>query len=77
MSVGLLTPADAAVVWRGPMVMSAIQRLLLGTAWPSLHTLILDLPPGTGDVPLSISQLIYTTGSYECDTLIFIARFIN
>ena len=62
MSIGFLVPEDAAVVWRGPMVMSAIQRLLLNTAWPPLDTLVLDLPPGTGDVPLSISQLVNVKG---------------
>jgi len=62
MSIGFLVPEDSPMVWRGPMVMSAVQKLLLTTAWQSLHTLVVDLPPGTGDIPLSISQLIHVSG---------------
>ena len=65
MSVGFLVPASSAMVWRGPMVMSAIKQLLLTTAWPALHTLVLDLPPGTGDVPLSIVQQVQVTGGAD------------
>ncbi|KAA0188350.1 hypothetical protein HAZT_HAZT002822 [Hyalella azteca] len=68
MSVGLMVPADAAVVWRGPMVMSAVQQLLLRTAWPPLHTLLLDLPPGTGDVALSVAQLVHVAGAVLVST---------
>lgn len=63
MSVGFLVGREGAVVWRGPMVMSGVQQLLLNTAWPPLHTLLLDLPPGTGDVALSIAQLVHVTGA--------------
>lgn len=62
MSMGFLVEEKAAVVWRGPMVMSAVQRLLLRTAWGKLKYLVLDMPPGTGDTQLSISQLISVTG---------------
>ncbi|KAF2360898.1 Mrp/NBP35 ATP-binding protein [Trinorchestia longiramus] len=68
MSVGLMVPADGAMIWRGPMVMSAVQQLLLRTAWPSLHTLLLDLPPGTGDVALSVAQLVQVTGAVLVST---------
>ncbi|KAB7494483.1 Iron-sulfur protein NUBPL [Armadillidium nasatum] len=56
------------VVWRGPMVMSAVQRLLLRTSWGALDYLILDLPPGTGDTQLSISQLIEVNGAVIVST---------
>lgn len=65
MSMGFLVEEKAAVVWRGPMVMSAVQRLLLRTAWGKLKYLVLDMPPGTGDTQLSISQLISVTGENE------------
>lgn len=65
MSMGFLVEEKAAVVWRGPMVMSAVQRLLLRTAWGKLKYLVLDMPPGTGDTQLSISQLISVTGEME------------
>uniref|UniRef100_A0A2P2HYH0 Iron-sulfur protein NUBPL-like n=2 Tax=Hirondellea gigas TaxID=1518452 RepID=A0A2P2HYH0_9CRUS len=69
MSVGFLIPGEAAaMVWRGPMVMSAVQRLILTTAWPELHTLVLDLPPGTGDVALSTVQLLHVTGAVLVST---------
>lgn len=60
--MGFLVEDKDAMVWRGPMVMSAVQRLLLRTAWGQLKYLILDLPPGTGDTQLSISQLIQVDG---------------
>ncbi|XP_069938456.1 iron-sulfur cluster transfer protein NUBPL isoform X1 [Cherax quadricarinatus] len=62
MSMGFLIEEKAAVVWRGPMVMSAVQRLLLRTAWGKLKYLVLDMPPGTGDTQLSLSQLVAVTG---------------
>lgn len=68
MSMGFLVEEKAAVVWRGPMVMSAVQRLLLRTAWGKLKYLVLDMPPGTGDTQLSISQLISVTGAVIVST---------
>lgn len=68
MSMGFLVEEKAAVVWRGPMVMSAVQRLLLRTAWGHLKYLVLDLPPGTGDTQLSISQLVAVTGAVIVST---------
>ncbi|RXG54521.1 Iron-sulfur protein NUBPL [Armadillidium vulgare] len=68
MSMGFLVDEKDPVVWRGPMVMSAVQRLLLRTSWGALDYLILDLPPGTGDTQLSISQLIEVNGAVIVST---------
>ncbi|CAL4073834.1 unnamed protein product, partial [Meganyctiphanes norvegica] len=68
MSMGFLVSEGSAMVWRGPMVMSAVQRLLLKTSWGNLRYLILDLPPGTGDTQLSLSQLIEVTGAVIVST---------
>ncbi|XP_017081393.1 iron-sulfur protein NUBPL [Drosophila eugracilis] len=56
LSMGMITPVDGAVIWRGPLVMSAIQRLLKGAEWGLLDVLVIDTPPGTGDVHLSVFQ---------------------
>ncbi|WYZ35674.1 hypothetical protein EsH8_X_000321 [Colletotrichum jinshuiense] len=63
MSMGYLVPEDDAVVWRGPMVMKAIQQLLHEVDWGGLDILVLDLPPGTGDTQLTITQQIILDGS--------------
>jgi ATP-binding protein involved in chromosome partitioning len=63
MSMGFLVPAGEAVVWRGPMLHKAIQQFLGGTAWDDLDYLIVDMPPGTGDVALSLSQSVPLTGA--------------
>lgn len=60
--MGLLMNAGNPVVWRGPLVMSAVQRLLRGAAWGPLDILIIDTPPGTGDVHLSLAQNIPISG---------------
>lgn len=62
MSIGFLVEPDQAMVWRGPMLHSAITQLLRDVNWGELDYLILDLPPGTGDVPLSLSQLVRAAG---------------
>ena len=62
-SMGYLIDSDAPMVWRGPMVSKALQQLIFETAWDSLDYLILDLPPGTGDVQLTIAQRIPVTGT--------------
>ncbi|CRK90798.1 CLUMA_CG004488, isoform A [Clunio marinus] len=62
LSMGLLMEDSSAVVWRGPLVMSALQRLLKGAAWGPLDILIVDTPPGTGDVHLSLSQNVPLSG---------------
>ncbi|MDP4032466.1 MAG: Mrp/NBP35 family ATP-binding protein [Pseudorhodobacter sp.] len=56
MSLGLLTQEDEAVVWRGPMLMGALQQMLFQVQWGALDVLIVDLPPGTGDVPMTLAQ---------------------
>ncbi|MEX2139755.1 MAG: Mrp/NBP35 family ATP-binding protein [Pirellulales bacterium] len=63
MSMAFLVPAAEAVVWRGPMLHKAVQQFLGGTAWDNLDYLIVDMPPGTGDVALSLSQSVPLTGA--------------
>ncbi|KAK6086714.1 hypothetical protein SCUP515_00280 [Seiridium cupressi] len=63
MSMGYLVGEDAPVVWRGLMVMKALQQLLHEVDWGGLDVLVLDLPPGTGDTQLSITQQIVLDGS--------------
>lgn len=63
MSIGFLVEEDQAVIWRGPMVTGALQQLLNQTAWGDLDYLVIDLPPGTGDVQLSLAQQIPVSGA--------------
>ncbi|KAG5932230.1 hypothetical protein E4U53_001426 [Claviceps sorghi] len=63
MSMGFLVGENAPVVWRGPMVMKAIQQLLHEVDWGGLDVLVLDLPPGTGDTQLTITQQVVLDGS--------------
>jgi ATP-binding protein involved in chromosome partitioning len=63
MSMAFLVPAAEAVVWRGPMLHKAVQQFLGGTAWGDLDYLVVDMPPGTGDVALSLSQSVPLTGA--------------
>lgn len=63
MSMGYLVNESSAVVWRGPMVMKAIQQLLHEVAWSGLDILVLDLPPGTGDTQLTITQQVVLDGA--------------
>ena len=62
MSIGLLTRDDEAVVWRGPMLMGALQQMLNQVQWGALDVLIVDLPPGTGDVQMTLAQKAEVTG---------------
>lgn len=62
MSLGFLAPGDAVVMWRGPMVASAVRQMLLDTYWEDLDYLVVDLPPGTGDAQMSLAQLVPLTG---------------
>ena len=62
-SIGLLIDADAAMVWRGPMVTQALQQLLEQTNWRDLDYLIVDMPPGTGDIQLTLAQKVPVTGA--------------
>lgn len=67
-SVGFFTERDEAVVWRGPMVHRLLQQFLADVVWGELDYLICDLPPGTGDVQLSLSQLIPISGAVMVTT---------
>ena len=62
-SMGLLNPGDKPLVWRGPMLHSVMQQFLRSVQWGELDYLIIDLPPGTGDVQLSLIQLVPVTGA--------------
>jgi len=62
-SMGFLTRANSAVIWRGPMVSKAIQQFLRDVRWGELDYLVVDLPPGTGDAQLTLSQAIPLTGA--------------
>ena len=62
MSLGFLVPEGEALVWRGPMLHSAIRQLFTDVAWGDLDYMIVDLPPGTGDAQLSLAQLVPLTG---------------
>lgn len=62
LSMGMITQDGGAIIWRGPLVMSALQRLLKGALWGPLDILIVDTPPGTGDVHLSLTQNVPITG---------------
>ena len=68
MSIGLMMDEGKAVVWRGPMLMGALQQLLGQVAWGRLDVLIVDLPPGTGDVQLTLCQRAQLTGALIVST---------
>ncbi len=68
MSMGFLNPGDKPLVWRGPMLHSVIQQFLRGVDWGFLDYLIIDLPPGTGDVQLSLVQSAPLTGAVVVTT---------
>ncbi|MDX1947399.1 MAG: Mrp/NBP35 family ATP-binding protein [Pirellulaceae bacterium] len=63
MSMGFLMPPGEAVVWRGPMLHGAITQFLRDTAWGELDYLIIDMPPGTGDIALTLSQMLPLSGA--------------
>ena len=67
-SMGFLTSDDAPVIWRGPMLHGAIQQFFREVAWKGLDYLIVDMPPGTGDVALSLSQTVPVVGSIVVTT---------
>jgi ATP-binding protein involved in chromosome partitioning len=68
MSMGFLSPGDKPLVWRGPMLHSVIQQFLRGVDWGPLDYLVIDLPPGTGDVQLSLIQSAPVTGAVVVTT---------
>lgn len=63
MSIGFLVDADQAMIWRGPMATQALEQLLRQTNWQDLDYLIVDMPPGTGDIQLTLSQRVPLTGA--------------
>lgn len=68
MSIGLLVGEDTPMVWRGPMVMSAITQLLRDVAWGELDVLFVDMPPGTGDAQLTLAQIVPLSGAVVVST---------
>jgi ATP-binding protein involved in chromosome partitioning len=67
-SMGLLNPGDKPLVWRGPMLHSVMQQFLRSVRWGTLDYLVVDLPPGTGDVQLSLIQTVSVTGAVVVTT---------
>lgn len=68
MSIGFLVDEDAPTIWRGPMVMSAVQQMLRDVAWGDLDILVIDMPPGTGDAQLTLSQRAELAGAVIVST---------
>jgi len=68
MSIGFLVDPDTPMIWRGPMVMSALEQLLRDVAWGELDVLIVDMPPGTGDAQLTMAQRVPLTGAVIVST---------
>ena len=67
-SIGYLVTDDNAMVWRGPMASKALLQMLQETMWPDLDYLVLDMPPGTGDIQLTLAQNIPVTGAVVVTT---------
>ena len=68
MSMGLLVEEDSAMIWRGPMIMGAVQQFLGQVEWGELDVLVVDLPPGTGDIQLTLSQRVQVSGAVIVST---------
>ncbi|NNF24937.1 MAG: Mrp/NBP35 family ATP-binding protein [Rhodobacteraceae bacterium] len=68
MSIGLMTNEGQAVVWRGPMLMGALQQMLMQVQWGALDVLLVDLPPGTGDVQMTLAQKAHLDGAIVVST---------
>ena len=68
MSIGLMTNDDQATVWRGPMLMGALQQMMTQVQWGALDVLIVDLPPGTGDVQMTLTQKFEVDGAVVVST---------
>lgn len=68
MSMGFMLKEDEAVIWRGPMLMGALQQLIEQVAWGDLDILLIDLPPGTGDIQLTLCQRFQMTGAIVVST---------
>jgi len=68
MSMGFLVPEDSPIIWRGPMVMGALEQLLRDVHWGELDVMVIDMPPGTGDTQLTITQRVPLTGAVIVST---------
>ncbi|MBV8913365.1 MAG: Mrp/NBP35 family ATP-binding protein, partial [Acetobacteraceae bacterium] len=68
MSIGLLVDQDTAMIWRGPMVMSALEQMMGQVAWGELDILVVDMPPGTGDAQLTMAQRVSLSGAVIVST---------
>ncbi|MEP3115837.1 iron-sulfur cluster carrier protein ApbC [Nisaea sp.] len=68
MSIGFLVPEDSPTIWRGPMVMSALEQMLRDVLWGELDVLVVDMPPGTGDAQLTMSQRVPLAGAIIVST---------
>ena len=68
MSIGFLVPEDTPMIWRGPMVMSALQQMLRDVSWGELDIMIVDMPPGTGDAQLTMAQQVALAGAVIVST---------
>jgi ATP-binding protein involved in chromosome partitioning len=68
MSIGLLIEGDTAMIWRGPMATSALQQMLSDVAWGPLDVLVVDMPPGTGDIALTLAQKVPLAGAIVVST---------
>jgi ATP-binding protein involved in chromosome partitioning len=68
MSMGFLVPEDTAMIWRGPMVMSALQQMLRDVNWGELDVMVVDMPPGTGDAQLTMAQQVPLSGAVIVST---------
>jgi ATP-binding protein involved in chromosome partitioning len=82
MSIGFLVEADTAMIWRGPMVMGALEQMLRDVRWGELDVLVCDLPPGTGDAQLTMAQRVPLSGAVIVSTpqdiaLLDVVRGIN
>ncbi len=68
MSIGFMVPEDTAMVWRGPMVMGALEQMMREVAWGELDILVVDMPPGTGDAQLTMAQRVPLAGAVIVST---------
>ncbi|MGE5546001.1 MAG: iron-sulfur cluster carrier protein ApbC [Solirubrobacterales bacterium] len=68
MSIGFLVPEDSPIIWRGPMVMGALEQLLRDVRWGELDVMVIDMPPGTGDTQLTMTQRLPLTGAVIVST---------
>ena len=68
LSIGFFTKVDQAVIWRGPMASKALKQMIFDSDWGTLDFLLIDLPPGTGDIHLSIMQSLPISGSVVVST---------